>query len=363
MLVLPSAVPRPRQARLVLPAHLLLLFAFTGPDVPSVSRLPHARMSIDRREGILVIELPPADLPAVTPGEEFMVELPATQAVVPMSVSLHSARVEVVDGEGRVLPQTFLHHLNLMDPSRRDLFLPTGLHVLAASKETPALRVPGLLLGLPLERGQRLLATAMLTNPTRRAYHGVRVRAVFEYRALGAVFPLFRAYPWVMDAMFPLGRRPGGSKAFDLPPGRTVRSWESSPAIPGYIVGVGGHVHDHAVSLELTDVTAGQVLWRAAPVRDSLGRVMSMPIARFYSWRRLGIHIVPTHRYRITVTYENPTGRLLPNGGMGAVAGLFIPERGVRWPLADTTNAVYRQDLHDTLVPEEGGRLMKHPHH
>ncbi|MDQ3812090.1 MAG: hypothetical protein M3336_17555 [Chloroflexota bacterium] len=292
-----------------------------------------------------------------------MIDLPATQAVIPMSVSLHSARVEVVDRTGRALPQAFLHHLNMMDPRRRDLFLPTGLHVLAVSKETPALRVPRRLLGLPLERGQQLVITAMLTNPTQRAYPGVRARVVFEYTALGPIFPLFRAYPWVMDAMFPLGQRPGGSKAFDLPPGRTVRSWESSPAIPGYIVGLGGHVHDHAISLELTDVTIGQTLWRAAPVKDPLGRVVSMPIARFYSWRRLGLHIVPTHRYRITVTYENPTGRTLPNGGMGAVAGLFIPEGGAQWPLVDTTNVIYRQDLHDTLVPEGASRPMEHMHH
>jgi hypothetical protein len=281
-----------------------------------------------------------------------MTDVPVHQVVIPLDVSLHSARVVVVDSAGRELPRVLLHHMNITDPSHRDLFLPSSLHIIAASKETPALDVPPLLLGMPLERSQRLIAYAMLANRTQTPYRGVRVRAVFGYRPLGRVFPLFRAYPWVLDAMFPLGRRPGGSKAFDLPPGRTVRSWESSPAIPGYVLGLGGHVHDYAVSLELADATTGRVIWRAAPIQDSLGHVLRMPVARFYNWHSLGVHIVPSHRYRITVTYENPTGHMLRHGGMGAIGGLFVPERGARWPVVDTTNAIYRQDLQDVFFNE-----------
>ena len=325
-----------------------------APEIPSVLNLPHARVSVDRQNRTLVVELPPIDLPAAARGTEFMTNVPVHQVVVPLDISLHSARVVVVDSAGRELPRVLLHHMNITDPSHRDLFLPSSLHILAASKETPALNVPRLLLGLPLERGQRLIAYAMLANTTQTPYRGVRVRAVFGYSPLGRIFPLLRAYPWVLDAMFPLGRRPGGSKAFELPPGRTVRSWESSPAIPGYVLGVGGHVHDYAVSLELADATTGRVIWRAAPIRDSLGHVLRMPVARLYNWHSFGVHIVPAHRYRITVTYENPTGRVLPHGGMGAVAGLFVPERGMRWPVVDTTNAIYRQDLQDVFV---GGRM------
>src|SRR2546422_7373077 len=66
-----------------------------------------------------------------------MVGLPLCHVLVPLSASLHSARVEVVDETGRVLPPDVLHHFNLSDPEHRELFLPIGLHLLAASKETP----------------------------------------------------------------------------------------------------------------------------------------------------------------------------------------------------------------------------------
>jgi hypothetical protein len=247
-----------------------------------------------------------------------------------------------------VLPRTFLHHVNLNDPTRRDLFLPSQLHILAASKETPVLTLPGLLLGLPLERDHHLLVLAMVSNPTPAPQQGVHVRLKLGYSNLG---PLFRAYPFGMDAMYPLGSRPDGSKAFDLPPGRTVKSWEASPAVPGYVLGIGGHVHDYATRLEFADVTAREVLWSEAPIRDSVGHVITMPIRRFYNWHRLGIHILPSHRYRITVTYVNPTDHVLTDGGMGSVGGLMVPERGVSWPSVDTTNAIYRQELADALMP------------
>src|SRR2546430_6168445 len=161
---------------------------------------------------------------------------------------------------------------------------------------------------------------------------GVQTCALPIYVPGGRPWPLYRTYPWAIDVQYPLGRPPTGSKAFDLPPGRTERFWEGSPAIPGTILGLGGHMHDYGVSLELKDMTTGTVLWRGAPVTDAAGRVLAFPLTRFYNWRRLGVRVVSAHRYRLTAVYENRTGRYIRDGGMGAVAGLFVPDRGAEWP-------------------------------
>jgi hypothetical protein len=326
-------------------------------SIPPLATLPAAHVSVDSSQQVLLVELPPMDLAASTDSDESMLSLPAYQVQIPMDLALASVRVDVLDSAGHELPRTFLHHLTLTDPSRRELFLPTQLHILAVSKETPTIAMPRLLLGLPFRRGERLLTIGMLTNPTRTAYHNVRIRATLGYRPLG-FFPLFRVFPWGMDAMFPLGHPPDGTKGFDLAPGRTVRSWDSSPAVAGYLLGIGGHMHDYGVSLELTDVTTGNVLWHGEPVRDSLGHVLSMPITWFHTWHGAGVHVVPTHRYRITATYDNPTTRTLPDGGMGAIGGLFVPDRGVPWPAVDTADAVYRQDLYDVVVSVGPGQAM-----
>jgi hypothetical protein len=338
------------------------------PDDPGASgRLDHpvARAVADPRRGELMIELPPRDVPGG--GEhhhEAMVQTPLAVIIVPASGAVHGMRVEIVDQLGRQLPSAMLHHLNLLDLDHRELFLPVQLHVLAASKETGTPSIPGRLFGLPLERGQRLVAYAMLHNPTATAHPAVRVRLVLFYtpeRRWWRPWPLFHAYPWSMDVMFPFGHPPGGIKAFDLPPGRSERSWEGRPAIAGKILAMGGHTHDHAVSLELTDVTTGEVIWRVTPHKDDAGRVTGIPVRRFYRWNRVGLPITPDHTYRVTVVYDNPTGRHLTDGGMGVVGGLFIPDRGQGWPAADTTDVVYRQDLHNTYGGEVGLTIQRNP--
>jgi hypothetical protein len=215
---------------------------------------------------------------------------------------------------------------------------------------------------MPIERGTPVLVTAMLTNPAATALHGVRVRVT--YGAMTATsssfWPIFRVYPWVMDAQFPDATDPTERPAFDLPPGRSSFSWESEPAIAGHMIGIGGHLHDYGTGLSLTDVTTGAVLWQATVVRDATGHMVSLPVTRFYSWHSLGIHIDPAHHYRITATYDNPTGHTLSHGGMGSVAGLFIPDRSTRWPGVDTTNAIYREDLAGTVRPDAMGDMDMH---
>src|SRR5213592_2436245 len=310
----------------------VLLAGSPPPPPPPPPSLPLATVRLDVGEQRLVIELPPVDLPAATPGHDTMVGLPLCHVLVPVSASEHS-----------------------------ELFLPIGLHLLAASKETPQIEVPRLLFGLPLERGQRLLAGAMVANGSRVGYHGVRVRLLLRYVPAGRPWPLYRTYPWAIDVEYPLGRPPTGSKAFDLPPGRTVRFWEGSPAIAGTILGLGGHLHDYGMSLELADVSAGRVLWHGEPISDG-PRVLAFPLTRFYNWHRLGLHIVPTHRYRLTAVYENPTGRLIPDGGMGAVAGLFVPDRGAVWPAVDTSDVLYRTDQAATRVSGGADAMMMMEH-
>jgi hypothetical protein len=333
-----------------------------GRGLPDISRLPRAAMTFDAPHGLLVLDLPPTDLAAAASGGMSMVSSPVYRATVPASCTIHSSRALVLDSAGGELPKVFLHHVHLSDPDHRDLFLAGTLHLLAASKETPSVAVPALILGLPLAQGQRLITWAMLSNETPTAHHGVHVRMEIGCRpvspgALGSWLPVFRAYPWVMDAMFPNGRRPRSDRSFDLPPGRTSHSWESSPAIPGDIVGIGGHVHDFAVSLDFTDVTTGQVIWHVTPVRDSAGHVLDLPVTRFYNWHRLGVHIDPSHRYRITVTYDNPTTHVIPEGGMGSVAGLFIPDRGTQWPAVNTADPVYQQDMVELFGTDSAGGM------
>jgi len=159
---------------------------------------------------------------------------------------------------------------------------------------------------------------------------------------------------------------PVGDKSFDLPPGRSERSYEGSPAIPGDVVAIGGHLHEHGVSIEFSDATTGEVIWRAEPVRDAQ-QDRAIPIGKLYGLTHIGAHIVPEHRYRVRVVYDNPTGKVLPQGGMGVVAGLFVPDGDVPWPTIDPNESLFQEDLRHFLrlhgVWLEARRRMAHMHH
>lgn len=326
----------------------------TAARTESLNGLPAARVEV-LPDGELAIELAPVDL-AAGMSHHGGRQPPVAVAELPLSGAVYGFRVEVLDSAGRVLPAALVHHFNLLDPAHRELFLPISRRLIAAGKETGTVRMPRLLLGFPVTKGERLVASVMLQNPTPVDYHGARTRLVLLYTPARRPWPVFRVFPWQLDVAFPVG-----DKSFDLPPGRSTRSYEGSPVVAGTIAAVGGHVHQYGRSIELVDAATGAVIWRATPVTDSAGHVLSMPIGRLYGWTRLGARIVPEHRYRVTVEYDNPTGRVLKAGGMGVVAGLFIPDRGVTWPAADTTDQLYRRDLLHAL--RRLGGSPEHTHH
>ena len=329
--------------------------AFAAQDsTPSIATLPAARVTVDARRDEIVIEMAPVDLPAGLThetmhhehGDDPMAAImpgypPVSLVTIPVGGAVFGFRVEMVDSAGNVLPSTLLHHLNFIDPFHRELFLPISRRMIAAGKETGSQDLPWLLFGLPIHAGQQLVLNAMLHNPTATAYRQVRTRLVLSYTKSSRPWPFYDVFPWQLDVLFPIG-----DKSFDLPPGRSSRSYEARPALEGKIVAVGGHVHERAVRISLTDVTTGRVLWEATPIVDSAGTVTGVPVGRLYRWNRIGAPITPRHLYRVTVEYDNPTGKVIPEGGMGVIGGLFAPKWPEEWPRAKRADSLYVMDMH-----------------
>jgi hypothetical protein len=337
--------------RRLLCSGILLLTLDPGPG-PLHADAAGARAFVDRAKGEIVIELAPVELPADA-ARDVMVLPPIAMLRMPASGSLYGFRVEMVDSADRPLPSELIHHFNLIDPDHRELFLPISRRMIAAGKETGSKQIPWVLFGFPVRRGERMLASAMLANPTSASYHQARCRLVLLYTPASRPWPLFRAEPFQMDVAFPVG-----DKSFDLPPGRFSRSYDGSPVVPGTIVAIGGHVHELARRLEFVDLTSGETIYGATPETDSAGEIIGVPVERLYGWTRLGFHIVPAHRYRVTVYYENPTGHVISEGGMGVVGGLFVPDRGARWPATDPTDSLYAQDLRHAMRLVGGQEMM-----
>ncbi len=320
--------------------YLMGLVAAIG-AVQTQGPAPTIRLTDDPGRGAFVVTVGPMDMPA-SHGEHHEMHAgvlpPVTGVRIPRNGYLYGFDYEIRDGSGRLLPRDLLHHLNIADPTHRELFLPIAHRVVALGRETGPQSAPWLLLGHPLTQGQELLVSAMMHNPTHESFSGVTLTLLLKYVPPSRPWPFFRVYTWQLDVAFP-----AGDKSFDVPPGHFSRSYEARPAVAGRIMVIAGHLHPYATSLKFEDVTAGRLIWEGKPIGRKAGEVEGVTMGRLY-WK-LGQKIVPDHTYRVTVTYDNPTGETIPDGGMGVVGGIFIPSGDAAWSVADTSNELYVLDL------------------
>jgi hypothetical protein len=272
---------------------------------------------------------------------------------LPIDGWLRGLSYELVDEKGDRLPRQLLHHLNLIAPERRELFSQIMLRIGAAGPETPPFTLPAFL-GYRVHSGDSLLVVAMLHNPTPKDYFGVRLRVRLDViRSTSWVHPL-SIQPVYLDVM-----PPAGDHVFDLPPGRSVKSWEGRPAIPTRLLAAGGHLHQYGTALRFEDVSTGKLIWEAKPTLDGKGELVSMPIRYFLPF---GVELLPDHVYRLTAEYDNPTGTVLAEGGMGALGGIVLPASLSDWPGVARSDSVYRHDVW-TTVGLGSSRLRSGPHH
>ncbi len=345
---------------MISPPLLVLALIIEPPDSlrfrpGDIDTLPAATVRIEPRTGRLIVELAPVDVP---PGGT--ARTPVYRVAIPFNLSVYGFATDVEDDAGRVVPGDRLHHVVFTDPSRRELFLPLALPIFAASRESPRPRLPKNRIGMPLPAHGRYIVSAMFVNPDPQPKR-MTVRVVLSFIKPTRIVPLVYTYAWTLDVTYPLGRE-GGRHDFDLPPGGSSYSWQGSPQIPGKILAMGGHAHDYVIAIEFEDVTTGTMIWRQEPVRDAAGRVVTIPPARFTRWYRAGVRITPSHTYRVTVYYDNPTGATIRYGGMGSVAGLFVPDDEAAWPPLDPSDSIYRAQINNLLSNMAGLEMVETTH-
>ena len=315
----------------------------TAPELPATSE--YVTVENHTEERVIDFVIGPMNLPS---GMEHL-RLPIQMAEIPVDGWLHGFQVTMEDSEGNALPMDLLHHVNFIDPDKRDVFAPIARRVLAAGRETNLKKLPSLL-GYPSQAGDRMLISSMFANPVGTDYPEayLRVRISYSLEEDGFMQPR-DVYPFYLDVMGPVG-----AKGFPVNPGKTVHAYETSPAIEGRILGIGGHLHDYAKVLRLEDVTEGKIIWEAEPQYDDQGRLTGVSEGRL--WMTGGVKVVPDHVYRIHVEYENPMAHPTPDGGMGEIGGVIWVSKDAVWPEFERHNPVYVADLINTLeAPEKAG--------
>ncbi|HEU5358663.1 MAG TPA: hypothetical protein VFU45_06075, partial [Gemmatimonadales bacterium] len=171
---------------------------------------------------------------------------------------------------------------------------------------------------------------------------GVRARLTLEWTPANQLPRPVDVLPVYLDVRDPVGR----SAAFDLPAGRSTFHADYTLPTSGRIIAVGGHLHDYGIGISLDDITSGtpRNVVRLGTRLDPSGAIESVD-RRYPGIAGAGIHLAAGHRYRITGSYDNPTGRTIPDGAMVHLIYLFTPDRTDDWPSMASADSGLAADL------------------
>ena len=266
---------------------------------------------------VLTVRLGPLHLPAH--AGMAVEQAPGLTLTVPFEGWITAYHPRLTDGAGRALPDRLLHHVAFYNTGRPDFLCPAKPeHIFGAGGEMndwPA--TPGF--GYRVHQGERILISTMFHNETETSHPDTYLEVRIEYQPLvpgGA--GLKNVYPTWFDV------KNCGRSGYDLTPGENVTTGRFSLGYSGALIGVGGHLHDYGRQLRLVDTARKQDIAKLDAKLDPRGRIVSVPVVRFTD--RGGYHLNKGDVVQVTAIYDNPTGKLLPEGAMGIVVGYFLPD-------------------------------------
>lgn len=335
---------------LVLP----MLLAIAGPvrPMPAIEhglqvRVDSARHTVTLTGGRYDIEPAMDEMPGMPMGMMVMQTSSLLRFTWPVTGWLRGVRLRIFDENGKPLSRKLVHHINVVNFGRRQLFYAIPERMIAMGEETEDIRVPATV-GIPVSSGMPMAALVMWHNQSPTKLNGVSFELTVEYSPTNLVPRPVSVLPVYLDVMNPVGR----DVDFDLPAGPTIWSKDFHLPLSGRIIGVGGHAHDFATSLALQDVTDStrprQVVKlgiKLAPKGDILSIDRQLP-----GITGDGIRLQDSHVYQLVGKYNNPTGKLIEKGAMLHMALLYVPDHPDQWPKLDTADPDWIKDvarLHD----------------
>lgn len=306
---------------------------------PARAADPQVQISVDSARGRVVITAGPYDLPNM-PADMTEMHHGTPQVLRfdwPVDGALRGFDLSMQDESGKALPKPVIHHLIAVNFDRRQIVYQMVERLFGWGKETDPVMLPAGV-GVPLAKGQHLGVYAMWHNDTGRDIHNAYLKMTLPF------IPRARLQNPVLPMYVDVNNHIGGVTTFDVPPGKSARSAEFEFPLSGRLIGIGGHLHDYGVAVRFEDAATGKVLVRLKSDRDASGEISK--VGRFiWGFHEEALPIEANHKYRVVAEYDNPTGKIILQGGMGHINGAFSPDDLAAWPKLDPANPEVKLDI------------------
>ncbi|MCJ7755839.1 MAG: hypothetical protein MUP13_14860 [Thermoanaerobaculales bacterium] len=313
---------------------LLAVLATTQAPDPG----PTIRVTVDSSRKEVVVTAGPFTIAHMPPGMDhgMMHEMAGTTTPLlrfawPMEAWFRGFDIEVTDANGNVLGSQLVHHLNIMNFDRRQLLYPAVERMVAAGSETGSVSLPKTI-GMPMEPGFHLAMYAAWNNLGDTDIEGAMLTVRLSWSPMNLAPRPRTILPIYMDVNYNRV-----TDSYDLPAGRSSTSYEFTMPLTGRVLAIGGHVHDYAEFVSLEDVESGKTVIMLKAKTASSGLLLKMP-RKYYGVRGEGLKLTAGKTYRVRADYNNVTGKMIPSGAMGLLAGAFAPDNLAEWPALDPNN-------------------------
>ncbi|MBA3522216.1 MAG: hypothetical protein H0T90_06935 [Gemmatimonadales bacterium] len=318
---------------------------------------PKVTVTVDSSRKELTITAGPFHLANMPPREDHgMMDLgtshdtPIQQFEWPVEGWFRGFRMDLTDAAGRPVPRDVIHHMIMVNFSRRQLLYSAAERLMGAGTETEDIIVPKSI-GVPMKPGMRLGMYVAWHNDTGKDLEGVHLKLTMLWTPKNQNPPPVNSLPIYMDVNLTVG----GTNTFDIPPGKSEKAYEFSLPVGGRLLGIGGHMHDYGVRVRLEEAESGKVLTTTEAKHDSAGKLAGMS-RRLFGVTGDGLELKANRKYRVVGEYDNPTGKTLVKGAMAHMAGLFAPDDMDRWPTIDPRSPEYQRDMASLQVRGDRGR-------
>jgi hypothetical protein len=322
---------------------------------------PELKVTVDSARHVVIFVAGPFSVDGMhqpAPGEvvqhhgmhDNTTEYPLMYFKWPVAGWARGFKMNLVDGAGQELNRRLLHHLNIVNFGRRQLFYPVPERMLAIGQETPDISLPKSV-GIPVEAGTPMALIMAWHNEKPEPVPAIYVRLEMEYSPTNMNPRPVSVMPVYMDVVDPIGKMVD----FDLPAGNSTFTADHPLVTSGRIIGVGGHGHDYlsALALQEVDGTQARDVARLRTTRDSAGHLLGIE-QKLPGIRGRGIPMRAGRTYRVVGSYENPTGRMLEKGAMIHVILLYAVDDMRTWPAVNTEDPGWQKDME--WMEERGSR-------
>ncbi len=277
-------------------------------------------VKVDAAAHTVTLREGPMTLPANTSHMK-MPQPPDLVWQIPFDGWLLAYHPKLVDASGNAVPGTLLHHTAFWNENRADFLCPNKEeHIFGAGSEmTDWAEVSGY--GYLVQKGDKIRIETMVYNPTATSYDKVYLEVAIPYQDLGADASAApgrkNVYPAWMDV------KACGNSSYDVKPGKSEQAGVVVVKYDGVLLGVGGHLHDYGRQVVLQDVSRKETVATLDAKVDAQGHLEGVPVKLFL--QEGGYKFAANDVLKISVTYDNPTGKLLREGAMGIAVGYFAP--------------------------------------